>query len=138
MPQFVCELEVRRNNVRSSQLSSSHSGLLFLWNVLFFFFFSSVILSAYQRLSLWGIYFFFPSVNFGNEMHLSKTAHGNTATDSTTVSYRQCSQWARLPLLPVRTKLRLGDRGLFLRRCLIVFFSFANLFYKCALLGLAT
>ena len=86
------------------------------------FFFAPVILSTYQWLSLWGIYFFFPSVNFGNEMHLSKTAHGNTATDSTTVSYRQCSLWARLPLLAMRTKLRLRGRGLLLKRCLIFFF----------------
>ena len=121
MPQFVCELEVRRNNVRSSQLSSSHSVLLLLWNVLFFFF-PSDILSAYQRLSLWGIYFFFPSVNFGNEMYLSKAEHRNAAMNSATVSYRQCSLRVRLPLLPMRTKLRPKDRGLLLSRCLIVFF----------------
>ena len=54
-------------------------------------------------------------------MHLSKAAHRDAAMNSAKVSYRQCSLRARLPLLPMRTKLRLRGRVLLLQRCLIVF-----------------
>ena len=71
----VCELEVLRNEFRSSQLSSPHSVLLLIWSVFFCYF----ILSTLWWLSLGVFTFFFPGVNFENEKHVSKTSHRNAA-----------------------------------------------------------
>ena len=65
---FVCELEVLKNDVGSSLLSSPHSVSLLMWGV----FFCYLILSTFQLFSLWGIFFFFSGVNFGNETHCQK------------------------------------------------------------------
>ena len=124
---FVCELEVLKNDVVSFLLSS-HLVSLLTWAV----FFCYLILSTFQLLSLWGVFLFFPSVNFGNEMDYERL---HTEMQQWTSQCRQHSLWARFPLLPMWTKLRGRGRGLVLQRCLIVFY-FANLFYKCALLGL--
>ena len=100
-----------------------------MWGV----FFCYLILSTFQLFSLWRIFFFFSGVNFGNETHCQKL-HTEMQQRS---DCRQCSLWAWLQLLSVWTTLRLRGRGLLLQRCLIFFFfSSANLFYKCALLGL--
>ena len=64
------------NDVGSSQLSSPHS--VFLLMECFFLLFISVYFSMIKPL---GIYFFFPSVNFGNEVHVSKAAHRNAAVN---------------------------------------------------------
>ena len=64
------------NDVGSSQLSSPHSVFLLMECLFFFLLFISVYFSVIKP---WGIYFFFPSVNFGNEMHVSKAAHRNAA-----------------------------------------------------------
>ena len=99
-----------------------------MWGV----FFCYLILSTFQLFSLWGIFFFFSGVNFGNETHCQKL---HTEMQQTS-DCRQCSLWAWLQLLSVWTTLRLRGRGLLLQRFLIFFFFSANLSYKCALLGL--
>ena len=90
---FVCELEVLKNDVGSSPLSSPHSVSLLMWGV----FFCYLILSTFQLFSLWGIFFFFSDVKFGNEMHCQKL-HTEMQQRS---DCRQCSLWAWLQLLPV-------------------------------------
>ena len=93
---FVCELEVLKNDVGSSLLSSPHSISFLMYSVVFFFS-CYLILSTFQLFSLWGIFFFFSDVKFGNEMHCQKL-HTEMQQRS---DCRQCSLWAWLQLLPV-------------------------------------
>ena len=85
---FVCELEVLKNYVGPSPLSSPHSVSLLMWGV----FFCYLRLSTFQLCSLWGIFLFFSGVNFGTETHWQKLhTEMQQRSDS-----RQCRLWAWL------------------------------------------